>query len=260
MDGGNRRTKQAGHRSGAAERIDHLGCFSVHECNMRYSQTTSKGKICDNSSCSKRADSHEGRMSPEWIRAELDARGMSIRDLAEATGIPENYLSKSLNLNAAKPRRLQVTEVALISKVFEPTEGEQESIRTIPLLGSVPAGKFRPAEELGGRRFPVSDPSTPRNAYALTIQGDSMDLVAPSGTTIVVDPDDKELWPGKRYIIQTEDGESTFKEFQDNPARLVPCSSNPDHREFRLGAEPVLVLGRVYSYTLKDSDLPRRAS
>lgn len=85
-----------------------------------------------------------------------------------------------------------------------------------------------------------------------------MDLVVPSGTTLTIDPDDKALWPGRRYVIQTEDGETTFKEFQSDPARLVPLSTDDSHQDILLGAEPIIILGRVYAYTMRDADLPRR--
>ena len=88
-----------------------------------------------------------------------------------------------------------------------------------------------------------------------------MDLIVANGTILIIDPDDKALWPGKRYVIASEEGrESTFKEFQADPARLVPCSSNDEHKEILLGGEPVVILGRVIGYHLKDGDLPRRAT
>ncbi|WP_237449787.1 LexA family protein [Novosphingobium silvae] len=192
-------------------------------------------------------------MNAEDIKAELRRRNMSQRDLAEAVGMSENHLSKSL----AGKRQFRLAEMDAIRVELAP-EPDSYSIRTIPLLGSVPAGDFRPEEQRGGMRIPVSDPGTPAGAYALKVDGDSMDLIVPDGTTIIIDPDDKALWPGRRYVIQTEDGETTFKEFQADPARLVPCSSNPAHKEIPLGAAPVTVVGRVYSYTLRDVDLPRR--
>lgn len=195
-------------------------------------------------------------LKPDEIRAELDARNMSIRDLAGAIGLDENKLSKSL----LGTRRFQADELAAIEREFAPADPDAEPLRKIPWLGKVPAGRPAPAEQHRGKWVAVSDPDTPPNAYALTPDGDSMDLVVPKGVgiTMIIDPDDKALWPGKRYIVRTEDGRTTFKEFQDEPARLVPCSSNDEHKDIMLGGEPVTILGRVWSYTLRD--IPRRAS
>ncbi len=192
-------------------------------------------------------------MRPEDIKAELDARNMSIVDLADAIGMNSNYLGKALRGG----RKLSADELIAIQNVLAP-EDLAHRIRTIPHLGSVPAGKFRPSEQQGGRRVAVSDPETPPNAFALTVDGNSMDLVVPSGTTLIIDPDDKALWPGKRYVIQTEDGRTTYKEFQADPARLVPLSTDDTHEEMLLGSEPIVIVGRVYSYTMRDVDLPRR--
>lgn len=236
--------------------IDDSVSFDVHAACMRYSQTFFNPKVCDNSSCDSRRPLHSGSMTPHQIRAELDARGMNIRDLAEAIGMNENHLSKSLGKAA---RKLTADEMRAIEAVLAPEDLEGR-IRTIPHLGEVPAGKFTASEQVGGRRVPVADPETPVNAYSLTVKGNSMDLIVPDGTMLTIDPDDKALWPGKRYVVQTEDGRATFKEFQADPARLVPCSSDDTHKEILLGSEPIVVAGRVYSYTMRDADLPRRSA
>ncbi|WP_047866743.1 XRE family transcriptional regulator [Sphingomonas paucimobilis] len=191
-------------------------------------------------------------LTAQQIRDELATRNMTIRDLAEAIGMNENYLTKSLGGN----RAFKAHELAAIAKEFAPEVEPTAGLRKIPLLGAVPAGRLTDAEQQSGRYIAVSDPETPRNAYALTVKGDSMDLIVPDGTTLIVDPDDKALWPGRRYIIQTEDGRTTFKEFQADPARLVPCSSNDEHQDIMLGFEPINILGRVFSYTIRD--IPRR--
>lgn len=193
-------------------------------------------------------------MTPQEIKAELHRRGMTIRDLAEAIDLNENYLGKSLG---PAGRKLKVHEMDAIRKELAPTS-EHEPLRSIPLLGEVPAGKPQPAGEHRGRWHPVSDPDTPANAYALVVKGDSMDLVVQDGATLIIDPDDKELWPDNCYIIRTEDGEATFKEYQNHPARLVPCSSNEHHKEIKLGEEPVHILGRVWAYTTRTK--PKRAT
>lgn len=222
--------------------------------DMRQSQTVRKAKVCDNRNCDNRRAALHAMMDPSEIKAELTRRNMTQRDLAEAIGLSENYLSKALS----GKRQFKPAELDAIRAELAPDEAVGPRIRTIPLLGAVPAGRPSPEQQRAGRQIAVSDPSTPANAYALTVKGDSMDLIVPNGTTLIIDPDDKNLWPGKRYVVMTSDGETTFKEYQEEPARLSPCSSNPEHREIQIGHEPITILGRVYSYTMRDADLPRR--
>ncbi|HEY1604184.1 MAG TPA: S24 family peptidase [Allosphingosinicella sp.] len=194
-------------------------------------------------------------MTPDEIRAAMARHGLSVRGLAASVGMNENYLTKSLG----GARRFQVDEMDAIRRLLaerDADEGGGDPIRSVPLLGDVPAGRFDWREQQTGRQVAV-DRETPRRAYALKVKGDSMDLVAPEGTTLIIDPDDVELWPGRKYIVRTQDGRTNFKEFQPDPARLVPCSSNDEHRDILLGSEPIDILGRVFSYITRD--MPRRS-
>jgi len=118
--------------------------------------------------------------------------------------------------------------------------------RAIPYLGDVPGGNWREAVQRTSASMPAPDPSIPPNAFALRVHGDSMDLLVEDGGTIIVDPDDKQLFPGKYYVVINGEGETTFKRFKVDPARLVPCSSNPLHKDIEIGSgEAFRVVGRV---------------
>ena len=242
--------------AGASERIKDRDSSSAHSRRYATIANYSQAKVCDNRDCDNRNISLDARMEPEDIKAELHRRGMSQRDLAQAVGMDENHLSKALG----RTRKFTVPEMDAIRAELAPEDGSDDRlpIRTIPLLGDVPAGRFEPQEQKGGRRLIASDPDIPPRAYGLTVKGDSMDLIVPSGSTVIIDPDDKTLWPGFRYVVRSDDGETTFKEYQEGPSRLVPCSSNLEHRDILLGGEPVVIEGRVFSYMMRD--VPRRAS
>ena len=237
--------------------IEHTVSRVAHDAMYAMIANLEQAEICDISDCDNRRRLVHDPMEPSDIKAELSRRNMSQRDLAEAVGMSENHLSKAL----AGKRLFKLSEMDAIRAELAPDTSDLEpTLRTIPLLGSVPAGKFSPAEQRGGRRIPVADPGTPPNAYALEVKGNSMDLIVPNGAVLIIDPNDTDLWPGRRYVIQTEDGQTTFKEFQPTPARLVPCSSDKSHKDIMLGSEPISILGRVFSYSMRDADLPRRTA
>jgi SOS-response transcriptional repressor LexA len=72
-----------------------------------------------------------------------------------------------------------------------------------------------------------------------------MDLVAKEGEGIIIDPRDLDLLPGRYYVIRNEEGETTFKRYMDEPARLEPCSTNPAHQVIYPGRETFTVIGRA---------------
>lgn len=86
------------------------------------------------------------------------------------------------------------------------------------------------------------------NTFALIPDGDSMDKLIPMGGIIFCDPDDKALGAGNYYAMMRPGGEMTFKQYLDNPPRLSPCSSNPEHKEMLLGEEHLTVIGRIIGF------------
>lgn len=161
--------------------------------------------------------------------------------LAELIGIEANKVSKILS----GERKVTVAEMDVIRAVLCDDSPATPPLRAIPIIGQVAAGNWREAVEHTASYMPQPDPSTPPRAFALRVTGDSMDHYVDDGGTVIVDPDDKALYPGRFYVIINGDGETTFKQFQADPARLVPCSSNPAHQEILIGGGSFDVVGRV---------------
>lgn len=123
--------------------------------------------------------------------------------------------------------------------------------RLIPLLGSVPAGPWKEAIAETENFIPAPSQDLPDSVFALTVEGDSMDKIAPSGSTIFLDPQDRDLFDKRLFVVRNGDGEVTFKQYREAPARLVPCSRNPKHHMipimdggFETVARVVLVVAR----------------
>jgi SOS-response transcriptional repressor LexA len=81
---------------------------------------------------------------------------------------------------------------------------------------------------------------------ALTVDGTSMDRIAPEGSTLIVNRSDDLLIDGKFYIFALGGGEATFKTYRRSPERLQPFSTNPDHMSIPVTDDTDLyVFGRV---------------
>ena len=119
-------------------------------------------------------------------------------------------------------------------------------VRRVPLLGKIAAGNWRAAMEDPLDLIPTTKGGP--NTFALVPDGDSMDKLVPHGGIIFCDPDDKALVANSYYAMMRPGGEMTFKQYLDNPPRLAPSSTNPEHMELLMGEEPLTVIGRVIGY------------
>ena len=118
-------------------------------------------------------------------------------------------------------------------------------VAPIPVIGEIAAGNWKEAVRKSTLSIPAPLPSMPPLAFALEVSGDSMDLLVEDGAMIIVDPGDRQFFHKRYYAVQNGEGETTFKQYMGDPARLVPCSSNPAHKEIILGDEPVTIIGRI---------------
>lgn len=177
---------------------------------------------------------------------------MSQTALAEAIGTTLNNLGKlergDRRLNQDWINKiasaLQVEPQEVIASTSEGVLDGAEPAIAIPILGEVPAGPWR--EEVRSPRGweHVAKSEVTRNSYALKISGDSMDRIVKDRATIIVDPDDRDLFHQRLFVVRGPDG-VTFKQYLDAPARLVPCSTNPEHKTIAANDREYEVVGRV---------------
>jgi repressor LexA len=182
-------------------------------------------------------------MDVATIRALLRQRGIRQAQLAAHLGIDQPKISKILR----GERQIKAAEMDRIRALLgAPSPAGETALRAIPIIGQVAAGNWKEAIEHPIASLPAPDPSIPARAFALRVSGDSMDRFVDDGATVIVDPDDRALFPGRFYVVLNDEGETTFKQFQADPARLVPCSSNPSHHAIEIdGSGRFELVGRV---------------
>ena len=182
-------------------------------------------------------------MDIDEIKARMVERGYKQVDLANLLGLVPNKISKAFS----GERRFTIAEMDQIRAWLgdqRPVAGA--AVRMIPVVGNVTAGDFREAVRQSTDSMPAPAVDMPTNAFALDVDGDSMDKFVQPGGRVIVDPDDKALFPRRFYVVTNDAGETTFKRFFADPARLEPCSNNPAHAPIVLGSgETFVIVGRV---------------
>jgi len=244
MDGRRWSVGETRYGGGAAESVDYSVCDGRHVRLHAIVAKSNQEVFCDIRDCDNRRGSLHDHMDIEEIRSWADAQRGRREQLAIALGISSDKVSKSLSPKGT--RQFTAREMDIVRDFIRRETGQTRAgTRAIPLLSSVPGGNWREAIRSPSGSIPVPDDSVPPNAYALTVEGDSMDLLAPDGSTVILDPEDLDLYPKRYYVVRNESGEITFKQFLADPARLAPCSSNPAHTDIVLGRGQFEIIARV---------------
>lgn len=139
---------------------------------------------------------------------------------------------------------LRVSESLLL---FGREDGAPAPSPSIPVIGMIAAGNWR--EAIQQPLMHIDAPGAKKHMFALKVDGDSIDRVAPDGSYVTIDPTNPSLAENGLYAVQNGDGEATIKRFRRNPDRLEPDSTNPIHQPIMLGKEPVTIIGRATSVT-----------
>lgn len=186
------------------------------------------------------ADMSTLAFDPVLVGNTMRERKVTQTDMAKVMRLP----SQSAFSNIMKGKRKVSAEEAKRAYDFLGIGG-QASIQIIPVIGITNAGNWREAIQMPLGSVPVPPGKASEDAFALEINGDSMNLLIEDGGYAVIDPRQKELRDGKCYLIQNTEGEATVKCYRRSPARFEPVSSNPDHKGWLVAEVDFIVLGRV---------------
>lgn len=191
------------------------------------------------------------------LRAQIAQRRFTQKSLSDHLRIAPARVTEVLK----GERRIQQSEMPAVAKWLGLSESDDAvapsilegamPVASIPLLGEVPAGPWREAIRTSHHFIPAPQPGMPKSAYALTVSGDSMDKIVQDGATIIIDPEDRDLFDKWLYVVRNDDGEVTFKQYRENPARLVPCSKNPAHQITSVSDRDFAIIGRVILITMR---------
>lgn len=191
----------------------------------------------------------EGRLSALGMSADAASRAArkpdAIRNIRRAVRSGERQGVSTATLAALAPV-LKTSAAWLVEGVGEEEPDLHEGSRKVPVVSWVSAGRLA----AGG---PVTDAEDVRmiadlpdgDWIALVVQGDSMDRVAPEGSVILVNRDDKALVHNRFYVFACGEDEATFKRYRANPPRMQPYSTNSDHETQPLQDGESHVIGRV---------------
>lgn len=182
-----------------------------------------------------------GYMDVATLKRLMAENGDSQASLARLLGISSDKMSKVMSGR----RRLTVEEANKLTAYYGTGGSHNVAPVLLPIVGLVSAGAWRQGFEEVRGYMPSPDKALSRDAFVVIIEGDSMNLIAQEGEGIIIDPRDVDLLSGRYYVIRNEEGETTFKRYMENPARLEPCSSNPAHQTIFPGQQVFTVVGRA---------------
>lgn len=180
------------------------------------------------------------------LREVRKRKGLTMADLGEKVGVHFTTIAKiERSQRRLSGELLHALAVALDVPPEELVEAipMTVAVRMVPLIGKIAAGNWREAVVDPDGYVPA--PVRGGSCFALRPDGDSMNLVVGADAVIVVDPEQLDLHDGRLYAIMNGEGETTFKRYRNDPPRLEPVSSNPEHKTMQLGREPFTVVGRI---------------
>jgi phage repressor protein C with HTH and peptisase S24 domain len=201
------------------------------------------------------------------IWAAIDAlaheHGLSVSGLARRAGLDPTTFNKSKRISRdSKPRWPSTESVAkilnatgatlpdLVGHMAKTADGMRMSGRRIPIIGMAQAGSEGYFDDAGfptgGSWDELDFPEiVDAHAYALEINGDSMQPVLRAGDTVIVSPQ-ATARRGDRVVVRTATGEVMAKELARRTANRIELKSiNPNYPDIALDSHEIAWMSRI---------------
>jgi transcriptional regulator with XRE-family HTH domain len=190
----------------------------------------------------------------------------NLKKLRKAAGLTQEKLADMLDVaqgivSAWENGKMipSVKRVPQLAKILDCSEAEiwgyELSGRPIPILSWVSAGHMVSCDAFNGssqqeNMGTLLFEGRPNGKFALQVQGNSMNRMAPEGSLIVVDGINRDLIDGKPYIFcNVSNAETTFKLYKKDPTRLEPFSTEDGYETIKITSprnnDEWQVIGRV---------------
>ena len=185
----------------------------------------------------------------------LEERGFIRRLPNRARALEVLRLPESSTPSLARPRRFEpaiiegtLGRVRPAAAALSPTEYDDRSVVTIPVMGRIAAGT--PITALQNRSHTVSLPTDMLPAgehYALEVRGDSMIEagIFDSDTVIIRRQDTGET--GDIVVALIDDEEATLKRLRKRGASIALEAANPSYETCIFGPDRVQIQGKLVS-------------
>lgn len=232
---------QCGESFDAPEVRYYLVAEPLHARDIAINATARQALYCEKDYCDNRENPFPRAMDVATLKRLMDERKDTQVGIARLLGITPDKMNKTLK----GKRRLNLDEANVLRAYYGLDAEQSGGLVLLPIVGLVSAGAWKEGFESVHGYMPSPDRGLSRDSFVVVIEGDSMDQIAREGEGIIVDPRDLDLLPGRFYVIRNAEGETTFKRYMDEPARLEPCSNNPTHQTIFPGREMFTVIGRA---------------
>lgn len=174
------------------------------------------------------------------IQSLLQERNLTLRAFADKIDRSQGQVSSIVGTSAHKgigdtlARHIESCLQLPHGYLDQPLMDENAAIvttimsRQLPVLGLASAGKLMEnIQEANVREYVIAPGPTGPKAFALRIEGISMEPRFQEGDKIVIDPDLE--WKNGDYVfaIRTSDNHGTFKQLRCDEGEMYLCATNP---------------------------------